>query len=101
MGVPVARSRARRRTLYAPADAPWYRARVLFRLRASAAWALALAAALPTLGCSSLTRPDDITITAEPIAQAAAPAAPARPEVPQKVAPGGARPAPMASQGGG
>jgi len=67
------------------------------RLRASAVLAVLVAGALPTLGCASLTRPDDITITAEPIAAAApaplpkaAPAAPARPQA-----------APQAPQAGG
>ena len=66
------------------------------RLRACAVVVALAAGALPTLGCASLTRPDDITITAEPVAAApaplpkAAPAAPARPQA-----------APQGTQAGG
>lgn len=68
------------------------------RSRALAAWAALLAGALPGLGCSSLTQPDDITIAAEPIAAAPAPA-PAPPPV-LRPAPGGAGPQAAPASGG-
>jgi hypothetical protein len=72
---------------------------VILRLRAPAAWVIALAGALPTLaGCSSLTYPDDITIAPEP---PAAPAAPAPPPQPAPAPAGGPQAPPQAMQGGG
>ncbi|UQA57338.1 hypothetical protein [Polyangium aurulentum] len=57
---------------------------------------VAASLALSTTACSSLTKPDEITIKAEP---APAPPAPAPPQ--QPAAPGDRQAAPTAAPGGG
>ncbi|HZF56690.1 MAG TPA: hypothetical protein VE093_49080 [Polyangiaceae bacterium] len=58
---------------------------MLHRMKHFALFASALALALSSMACSSLTRPEEISIAAEPLpgrtqpAQGAAPAAPAMP----------------------
>jgi hypothetical protein len=61
----------------------------------------ASALALSTIACSALTRPDDITISAEPIAaQRVVPAAAAAPAPAAPARGAGGRPAPTPASGG-
>jgi hypothetical protein len=76
----------------------WYAYRVLHRIKPTILATFAIAIALSATACTSLTRPEEITISAEPIASRAQ-------NEPAAAAPGGMptpmRPAPAAAAQGG